>query len=574
MTADELDRADITGLRATLREDEADTQLSREKGLDLVNELFMATRTFTIHASDNEATNYSIERVVETIRRLIEALGTAQFIIAEGEAYINDVRIRVEARNYGNLQYVTQLLDTHALGGITLSRTLTPDQVRAMVIALIGRPEGEDPIAELREKMAESDIPVGLEPPFVQATEDMIVSGTPAESEGTAGYAQGIAAFKDYADVVVSEGFANPLKVRRAVQDMIDLSADDVELPLKLQAIQGAEDAFFNHSVNVANLSIAIGKDLGLSKIHLRELGVAAVFHDVGYAYLDAPEDDDPEYERKREENKQLHAVTGVMLLGNEKGYQPHKARRMRVALEHHMHYRRPGGFPPMFTDQLGVFTRIVQVADHYDAMVAPDPKTGETRYLPAQALRKILQGGGTRFDPTVVKAFVRVMGRHPFGSLVRLNTREWGIVMGAGRPGEGFKRPPVRLIRDRDGNPTEGTIDLLDPAQQDRWIIKALDPVVENIDIKEYLFGEHSAIGDLMHGAEPPPLAPSTNDDDEELRETESLDGAVPGLDRSTDGESSGSDGYEVAIVESGDDEDSLDSEDSDDDIVFEIEY
>ena len=497
------ERTDITALRATLKEEEADVQLARERGLDLINELFMATRTFAIHAPDNEATEYPVQRLLKTIRALIEAVGSAQFIVAEGESYINDVRIRVEARNYNNLQHVTGLMDKHGLGGITFSRSLSTEQAHHLALGLNARPDGDDPLDAVRTYMEHNDVPVGLEPPFVQATDDMVIEGTIADRTGTAGYAQSIAALKDYADVVVSEGFANPLKVRRAVQDLIDLSADNVELPLKLQAIQGAEDPFFNHSINVANLSIAVGKALGLSKVHLRELGVAAIFHDVGYTYLEAPEDGDAEYSRKREENRQLHPITGVMLVGNEKGYQPHKARRMRVALEHHMHYRRPGGFPPLFTNRVGVFTRIVQVCDHYDAMVASDALTGLGKFLPATAMRKILQGAGTRFDPVVVRAFVAVMGRHPFGSLVKLNNRYVAIVSGSGRPGDGFKRPVLRLIQDRDGNPMDEEIDLLDEEHRDKWIVRALKPSKEGVDIKSYLFGERSMIRELMEGTE-----------------------------------------------------------------------
>ena len=578
MSKDELNRTDITGIRATLKEEEKDVELSREKGLDLVNELFMSTRTFQLHASDNQATEYPIQRLMNTVRSLIEALGTAQFIVAEGEAYINDVRIRVEARNYNNLVHITQLMERHDLGGITFSRSLSPENTRALIEALNARSPKERPLDALRERCAEHQVPVGLEPPFVQATDDMMVDGTPAETEGTAGYAQGIAALKDYADVVVSEGFANPLKVRRAVQDMIDLSAEDIELPLKLQAIQGAEDPFFNHSVNVANLSIAVGKALGLSKVHLRELGVAGVFHDVGYAFLDALDEDDPDYTRKREENRQLHPITGVMLVSNEKGYQPHKARRMRVALEHHLHFKRPGGFPPLFTNRLGVFTRIVQVADHYDAMVAPEPSSGVSRFLPAKAMRKILQGASSRFDPVVVKAFVRVMGRHPYGSLVKLNTREMAIVMGAGRPGEGFKRPPVRIIRTREGEHVNEAVDLLDDDQQHRWIIRALDPIEEDIDINAYLFGEYSAIGEIMEGVDRGPRRKSETDEEDAPTELTPPDPRTadplpsPPAPAAPEPDPREEDVERVWVVDSIEEDD--DTEDDDEDFEMEIEY
>jgi hypothetical protein len=181
------------------------------------------------------------------------------------------------------------------------------------------------------------------------------------------------------------------------------------------------------------------------------------------------------------------------------------------VALEHHLHFKRPGGFPPLFTNRLGVFTRIVQVADHYDAMVAPDATTKNSPFLPAKAMRKIMQGAGVRFDPVVVKAFVQVMGRHPYGSLVKLNTREMAIVMGAGRPGEGFKRPPIRIVRAADGAKMNNAVDLLDEEHHDRWIIRALDPVAKGIDINSYLFGEYAEISEIMEGVDPPAPRGST---------------------------------------------------------------
>ncbi len=541
------ERVDLTKMRATAREEEAEVAISRERGLDLVNELFMATRTFVIHAAENEATNYSIERMVKTIRALIEGLGTAQFIVAEGEAYINDVRIRVEARNYGNLQHITTVLGGHECGGLTLSRSLSDEEARALIMALVARPpKEEDKLESLRAAIAEGNVPVAAEKPFVQAMgdeeeydEDYDEDDEDIGEEATTNFAYGIAALRDYADVVVAEGFANPLKVRRAVQEMIDLSVQDFDASLKLHTIQGADDPYFNHSLNVANLAIAVGQKLGISKVHLRELGSAAVFHDVGYTYLEPAVRGDPEFQRRREENRQLHPVTGVMIVGNEKGYQPHKARRMRVALEHHMHFRRPGGFPPIFTNRLGVFSRIVQVCDHYDAMVAPDPETGEHEILPPQALQRVIAGSGSRFDPVIVRAFVQVMGRYPFGTLVRLNTREIGIVISSGRPGDGFKRPVVRLIVSADNERLDEAVDLMDEDQRHSWIVKTLNPEDAGIDIRGAIFGDAAALGEVAEetAPPPPPVVEAIGPEDEAEGETEieiedereSDDGDVP---------------------------------------------
>ena len=124
--------------------------------------------------------------------------------------------------------------------------------------------------AELRAAIAEGNVPVAAEKPFVQAMgdeeeydEDYDEDDEDIGEEATTNFAYGIAALRDYADVVVAEGFANPLKVRRAVQEMIDLSVQDFDASLKLHTIQGADDPYFNHSLNVANLAIAVGQKLG-----------------------------------------------------------------------------------------------------------------------------------------------------------------------------------------------------------------------------------------------------------------------------------------------------------------------
>ena len=103
MSLDGLRRVDITDQPALLQEQEEVLQQIRLGGVALVNDLFMSIKTVTVHSIDNVATDYPIRRLVGTLSELIDVVGAAQLIVADGEAYINDVRVRVEAKHFDNL---------------------------------------------------------------------------------------------------------------------------------------------------------------------------------------------------------------------------------------------------------------------------------------------------------------------------------------------------------------------------------------------------------------------------------------------------------------------------------------
>ena len=71
-------------------------------------------------------------------------------------------------------------------------------------------------------------------------------------------------------------------RAKRVVQTMIDqLLAAESNL-LGLTNLRCHDEYTYNHSVNVGILSIAIGQRVGLGKNRLVELGMAAIFHDIG----------------------------------------------------------------------------------------------------------------------------------------------------------------------------------------------------------------------------------------------------------------------------------------------------
>lgn len=484
------------------RPEDSELGMLRELGRDLVNYFFMSLRTLAIHDEDNDAVELPLAKLVEIIEKLNKAVHRTHFITVEGQIYLNDLRIKMEAAAYSNVVYLVGVLDKHEIGGITFNKPLEQAQFKKLLLILLNTvpPRGEDadPLSHIRGRLKEANIP-GVDfdrPYFFKAAEaqNLLVEDAAVEQEkAVVAYAKGVLAVKDYFRAVQAAEAANPLRIRKIIQDLVDVAEEDPEDFLKLHTIHGVEDAYYNHCTNVAVLAVSIGRHLQLSRLELADLGSAAMLHDLGYSSL-ARMTDEEGREFDESEQKKWHSIAGFKTLLGQGEYGPGLLRRMLVTLEHHMHFARPGGFPNLGKKRLSVYTRIIQVADHYDALVCPTPK-GEPGLLPIKALERLIAASGRIFDPLVVKILVNVVGRYPYGSLVTLSSEEVGVVVCGGRAEASFLTPRVMVVRNADGSecaPRE--VDLSADRAMKRRVSAVLDPFVEDLTPHTYLFDQLGA--------------------------------------------------------------------------------
>jgi HD-GYP domain-containing protein (c-di-GMP phosphodiesterase class II) len=241
-----------------------------------------------------------------------------------------------------------------------------------------------------------------------------------------------------YADALdtlqrVSGGLALDLGRASAVVGAF-VSAPDPEqrASLLLASTQNCDDIVVYHSVNVCLLSLALGRHLGIGGDRLRLLGMAALVHDVGrIARADGIAEKRERLSGDDWSAIRMHPQEGaaIILAASERGEEVLAS----VALEHHRRVD-GGGYPEMSTGRPHVFSRIVAVADFYDAVTGDRPhRPGRA---PHQAVRMLLDGAGAAHDADLVGAFVHMMGRYPPGSLLRLAGGELVAVV-PGRPGE-----------------------------------------------------------------------------------------------------------------------------------------
>lgn len=174
-----------------------------------------------------------------------------------------------------------------------------------------------------------------------------------------------------------------------------------------LAAAIDAKDPYTRgHSERVARISVAIARGLNLPDTEVQAIQVASLLHDVGKIATDrAVLTKGTALSRSEERELQRHPCTSYDILSEIRFPYPEVARLAR-----HHHERLDGaGYPDGKTgEEIPIGSRIIAVADAFDAMVSNRPYR---RSLPLMhALREICGELSRHFDSDVVQVFFRIL--------------------------------------------------------------------------------------------------------------------------------------------------------------------
>jgi len=252
----------------------------------------------------------------------------------------------------------------------------------------------------------------------------------------------------------------------------------------QILAVKQYENLTYIHSVNVAVLSLLLGKQLGLDDAMLASLVEAGVLHDVGKTRIPLDVVKKPgtldKHERKLME---AHAVQGAELLMQVDGLRPLTA---VVALEHHRSVL-GRGYPDLGDGVVPhLMSQIVSVADIYEAV------TGARSYQqptpPERACLLLARLAGTKLNTALVKAFVNAITFFPVGSVVRTNRGELGVVL---RTTAGDPLHPVIQRLDEDWRTPLGVLDTSSRGEGNAYdchIVETVAPVPDAFDVRQFL--------------------------------------------------------------------------------------
>ena len=236
-------------------------------------------------------------------------------------------------------------------------------------------------------------------------------------------------------------------RVNGVVRSLVDNVLANRYAMLQLTALRNYDEYTFFHSANVAVLSLALGSCVSEDHRFLSSLGTGALLHDIGKLTIDPALLNKPGALTPAEWlHVRQHPVSGAEMIAQLPGLD--KSAIVTI-LEHHMRWDSTGYPERLPRRQQHLCSRIVAIADAYDAMTSR--RSYSAARVEDDAMLNIAQGSGTAFDPELVRLFVGLMGVYPPRSVVRLSTGAVAIVLAASK--EDAARPTVRMIASPDGD-------------------------------------------------------------------------------------------------------------------------
>ncbi|MCK7489452.1 MAG: HD-GYP domain-containing protein [Anaerotruncus sp.] len=185
-----------------------------------------------------------------------------------------------------------------------------------------------------------------------------------------------------------------------------DLEEAYVSIVRVVAAAIDARDSYTHgHSARVSQLSVLIGKAIGLSIEELRDLEVACLFHDVGKIKIaDSILLKQGRLSQSEHEEMIHHVEYGASILDKAPSL-----RRYIPAVRHH-HERQDGkGYPDGLSgDNIPLFASIIAVADTFDAMTSTRPY--RKAFSEEEALRELVRVAGTQLRADLVAVFVELI--------------------------------------------------------------------------------------------------------------------------------------------------------------------
>ncbi|MEP6621430.1 MAG: HD domain-containing phosphohydrolase [bacterium] len=465
----------------------------RRSGKSLILALYAALRAVRMYPLENAAVQNAAEELTSLTDEFLKREHELEMRVSGEFVFVNMVRLRLDLDNYASFSHLLSVFRASGIGSMHLHRTPTLREWQRFLSLLLA-PSSEPPavrLEQLEAKLAAQELTVfEIGEPLAQPPDEQSREASKEVAKKT--YAQSVAVTKDLMTSVRLGRSPNIKKIKRVVQGIVDQILNEETSLIGLTTIRDYDEYTFTHSVNVCIFAVALGKRLGLGKIQLYDLGMAALFHDIGKSRV--PSAVINKADGLTDDEWRLiaaHPWLGTLALFQLRGQQDLPYRAMIVAHEHHMKIDLTGYPRPIRERSLSMFSKIVAVADGFDA--ATSRRSYQTTPLtPAQVLAEMRDNPRRGMDPVVVKAFINLTGIYPVGTLVILDTFELGIVHAASPIPEMLSRPIIRIISDQQGNLMHpGTLVDLSVQSGDgafeRTIIKTENPERYGIRVGDY---------------------------------------------------------------------------------------
>ncbi len=211
------------------------------------------------------------------------------------------------------------------------------------------------------------------------------------------------------------------------VEKNIDLLRKDADLLLRLffQDYSVGKGYLYQHPVNVCILSLKMGLELNYNYTQLKQLGLAALLHDIGSAKFDELISQPRRLNSNEYNEIKNHPILSQDIL--KKFAQELNFEIFDVIRQEHERIDGSGYPYGLKGDEICADAKLIGLADVYEALLHSRPHRPKFGCL--ETIKMILSEKNV-FEQKLIKCLINNLGIFPVGTLVKLNTKEIGIVI------------------------------------------------------------------------------------------------------------------------------------------------
>lgn len=370
-------------------------------GEQVAHQLALAVNAQTLYGPFHSSVICAAEDIAQAVSLLPAAHTSIHIVLRDGDVLADGLTLSLPRNHIAKL---IRRCRAHAVGRIVVGRGLEALEVAEFVHLLSKLPE------ELREHggLSSSLVKRGVTKLVCEA------AGTAADQE-VAVDASLLRTCEHALDVIQESAqqarvgsIINASAARALASELADNVIEDRAKLLGLLSMHRHDEYTFQHSLNICLLALALGMAVGLDRARLQELGLAALLHDVGKAWVPLEILRKPERLNKDEFALiQRHPVDGAIYLSGQVDL---PAAAAIVAFRHHLRYDQRGYPRLRWPAPADPYSLIVGLADTYEALTSDRPYR-RTR-SPREALQVMRNSATGQFEPRLLDVFGEMLGR------------------------------------------------------------------------------------------------------------------------------------------------------------------
>jgi HD-GYP domain-containing protein (c-di-GMP phosphodiesterase class II) len=473
---------------------DGETSSAVEHGAALLVRLSALLRTGRTYNTTNQAFQKQLLDCIAVFQRVLDQEDEVTLVAVADYFYLNGVRIKAQASLLAIYHGLMLEFEKRSIGGLRVIQGVTPAEFERFFQLFLA---ADDPV--IAERMIEAVSEASIEhivPVAALSLEDDEVTRSldqqdtsPAAERGRAKkvFWRAVLGTKKIVLRTMQNGRPDLRHAKRLVQPIVDGIMRHEYSIVGLTALKDHDEYTYAHCVNVSILSVSMGQALGLPRQTLADLGVAGLMHDLGKIAVPGDVLRKPAALSADEWTLvRRHPIEGVKSMFRMPGLSTLMVDTMRVCLEHHMNFDRTG-YPDVETEWgQSTLSRIVSVADCFDAMTAHRVyhKRPRTAF---EGLQYLFGPSRVSFDPAVLWALARTTGLYPPGSV--LTTQSGYVALSVSPNPKDLRRPHCRVLVRPDGSaPPDDAPEMWDPMPATEEVARVLRPEEHSVNTSELL--------------------------------------------------------------------------------------